>query len=57
MSGLSNSTKARETPPSDSPTPDSTRERSSGETARQVEHQEAVQNVSKGVREEEERER
>lgn len=49
-SGASNSTSARPTPPSCSPTPDSTRERSSGPTVRQVGHQEAVQKVSSGVR-------
>jgi hypothetical protein len=57
MSGESNSTVASETPPSSSPTPDSTRECSRGETTRHVEHQEAVQRVRRGVREEDERER
>jgi hypothetical protein len=57
MSGLSNSTRARETPPSVSPTPDSTRERTSGATTRQLEHHEAVQRVRRGVRDEVDRER
>lgn len=57
MSGESNSTVARETPPSSSPTPDSTREVMRGETTLHVEHHEVVQRVRRGVREEVERER
>ena len=57
MSGLSNSTGARKTPPSGSPTPDSTREVSSGRTVRHVGHHEAVQKVRRGARAEDDNDR
>lgn len=49
ISGLSNSTVVRATPPSSSPTPDSTRERMNGSTVRHVGHQEAVHSVRSGI--------
>lgn len=57
MSGESNSTGAKATPPSDSPTPDSTKDWIRGRTVRQVGHHVAVQRVRRGVREEDDRER
>lgn len=56
-SGASNSTAARPTPPSSSPTPDSTSERSRGSTCRHDGHQEAVQRVRRGVRDDDDSER
>lgn len=55
MSGASYSTVVSATPPSGSPAPDSTSEWRMGETMRQVGHQEVVQRVSRGTREEAER--
>jgi len=57
ISGESNSTVARDTPPSSSPTPDSTRSLMRGLTTLQVEHHEAVHRVSRGVRDDVESER
>jgi len=53
-SGASNSTVQYPTPPSASPTPDSTRSWMRGATTRHVEHQEVVHRVSSGVRDDEE---
>lgn len=48
-SGASNSTTAKLTPPWSSPAPDSMASRIRGSTTRQVEHQEAVQRVRRGL--------
>lgn len=57
MSGASNSTGAKATPPSDSPVPDSTSDWIRGRTVRHVGHHDAVQRVRRGMRDEEDRER
>ncbi|KAK5632387.1 hypothetical protein RRF57_008101 [Xylaria bambusicola] len=55
ISGASYSTVQNATPPSCSPTPDSTSDLISGATARHVPHQDVVHSVSSGVRAEDER--
>lgn len=55
ISWASYSTSAKDTPPSDSPTPEEMSSCIIGDTVRHVAHQEVVQSVIKGVREEAER--
>lgn len=57
MSGALYSISAYVTPPSASPTPASMRDLTRGESSWQVVHQEVVQRVRRGRREEEDRER
>ncbi|RFU75039.1 hypothetical protein TARUN_7204 [Trichoderma arundinaceum] len=57
ISGASNWTGAKSTPPSGSPTPEETRLRRSGSMERQDGHQEVVQRVRSGARREAARER
>jgi hypothetical protein len=57
ISGVSNWTEAKSTPPSGSPTPEETRLRRSGSMVRQDGHQEVLQRVRRGIPREVERDR